>query len=205
MPLAGWLCERVGSRRVTVAALVAGERRRSFVASLAGGLGGLAAALFGFGAGFGAINVAANAQGLALERLYGRSILSSFHAAFSAGGACRRRPRRARGGAPAIEPRAHFGVARARRSCVVRSRGRPAAAAAGRRRRRPHADLRPPAARPARARRGGVLHAARRGSRGRLERRLPLGLARRDGGGGRARLHRLLARDGDEPHASATA
>ena len=38
------------------------------------------------GAGFGAINVSANAQGLALERLSGRSILSSFHAAFSAGG-----------------------------------------------------------------------------------------------------------------------
>jgi MFS family permease len=85
MPLAGWLCERIGSRGVTVVALLAGAGSL-FGASLADGLAGLAAALFGFGAGFGSINVAANAQGLALERLYRRPILSSFHAAFSSGG-----------------------------------------------------------------------------------------------------------------------
>src|SRR2546427_5729194 len=85
MPVAGWLCGRIGSGRVTVVALLGGATSL-FLASLAGGLGGLAAALFGFGAGFGAINVAANAQGLALERSYGRPILSSFHAAFSSGG-----------------------------------------------------------------------------------------------------------------------
>ena len=85
MPIAGRLCERIGSRPVTLAALLLGSGSL-FAASLATGLAGLAAALFGFGAGFGAINVAANAQGLALERLSGRSILSSFHAAFSAGG-----------------------------------------------------------------------------------------------------------------------
>jgi HAD superfamily hydrolase (TIGR01509 family) len=84
MPLAGWLSERIGSRRVTIAALLSAAASL-FLASLASGLGGLAVALFGFGAGFGAINVSANAQGLALERLYGRSILSSFHAAFSMG------------------------------------------------------------------------------------------------------------------------
>ena len=85
MPLAGRLCERIGSRVVTFIALLTGAASL-FLASLGGGLAGVAAALFGFGAGFGAINVAANAQGLALERLYGRSILSSFHAAFSGGG-----------------------------------------------------------------------------------------------------------------------
>jgi len=85
MPLAGWLGERIGSRLVIIAAL-AGGGASLFLASLAPGLGWLAAALLAFGAGFGAMNVAANAQGLALERLYGRSILSSFHAAFSAGG-----------------------------------------------------------------------------------------------------------------------
>jgi HAD superfamily hydrolase (TIGR01509 family) len=85
MPVAGRMSERVGSRRVTVVALLSGSA--SFVlASVATGLGGLAIALFAFGASFGTINVSANAQGLALERLYGRSILSSFHAAFSAGG-----------------------------------------------------------------------------------------------------------------------
>jgi HAD superfamily hydrolase (TIGR01509 family) len=85
MPLAGWLGERIGTRSVTVAALVVAGTSL-FLASLATGLPGVAAALLGFGAGFGAINVAANAQGVALERLYGRSILSSFHAAFSTGG-----------------------------------------------------------------------------------------------------------------------
>jgi len=85
MPLAGWLCERIGSRGVTVAALLSGSASL-FLVSLASGLDGLAAALFIFGASFGTINVSANAQGLALERLYGRSILSSFHAAFSVGG-----------------------------------------------------------------------------------------------------------------------
>jgi MFS family permease len=108
MPLAGWLCGRIGSRGVTVVALLGGAASL-FLASLAGGLVPLAGALFGFGAGFGAINVAANAQGLALERLYGRPILSSFHAAFSAGGL-------AGAGLGALAaglgagPRAHFGT-----------------------------------------------------------------------------------------------
>jgi HAD superfamily hydrolase (TIGR01509 family) len=85
MPLAGWLDERVGSGRIAVVAL-AGGGAALWLASLAGGLGSLAAAVALFGAGFGAVNVSANAQGLALERARGRSILSSFHAAFSAGG-----------------------------------------------------------------------------------------------------------------------
>ena len=85
MPLAGRLCEQIGSRRVTVGALVLASASL-FGASSAGGLPALGAALFGFGAGFGSVNVAANVQGIALERLYGRTILSSFHAAFSVGG-----------------------------------------------------------------------------------------------------------------------
>jgi HAD superfamily hydrolase (TIGR01509 family) len=109
MPLAGWLVPRVGSRRVTVAALIAGSASL-VLASFSGGLGGLAVALFGFGVGFGAMNVSANAQGLALERRYGRSIFSSFHAAFSAG-ALAGAGLGAIAAALAIEPRANFGVA----------------------------------------------------------------------------------------------
>ena len=85
MPTAGRLSERIGSRSVTLAALLAGGAALLLTA-VAGGLAGLGAALFLFGAGFGAVNVAANAQGIALERLSERSILSSFHAAFSFGG-----------------------------------------------------------------------------------------------------------------------
>jgi MFS family permease len=106
MPLAGRLCERIGSRGVVLPGLLLGAG--SLVAtSLATGLAGLALALAGFGAAFGAMNVAANAQGLALERLSGRSILSSFHAAFSAG-ALLGAGLAALAAAAGIEPRIHF-------------------------------------------------------------------------------------------------
>jgi Na+/melibiose symporter-like transporter len=108
MPLAGRLCERVGSDRVTVTALLV-ACACLFGASAAGGFVGVALGLLGFGAGFGSINVAANTQGIALERLYGRTILSSFHAAFSVGGMAG-----ASAGALAarigVSPRAHIGA-----------------------------------------------------------------------------------------------
>jgi MFS family permease len=106
MPLAGRLCERAGSRRVAIAALVAASGSLVF-ASLATNLAGVAVALFGFGAGFGSINVAANAQGIALERTYGRPILSSFHAAFSLGGLAGAGTGALAAGA-SIAPRVHF-------------------------------------------------------------------------------------------------
>jgi hypothetical protein len=108
MPVAGRLCERVGSRSVTLAALVVGSGSL-LATSFAGGLAGLAAALFGFGAGFGGMNVSVNAQGIALERLAGRSILSSFHAAFSAGGLVGAGLGALAAGA-ALEPRRHFAI-----------------------------------------------------------------------------------------------
>ena len=108
MPIAGRLCERVGSRSVTLAALLLGSGSL-LATSLAGGLAGLAAALFGVGAGFGAMNVSVNAQGLVLERLSGRPILSSFHAAFSAGGLAGAGLGALAAGA-GLEPRRHFAV-----------------------------------------------------------------------------------------------
>lgn len=106
MPLAGWLDERAGGGRIAVGALLVGGVAL-WLASLASGLGGLAAALALFGAAFGAVNVSANAQGLAVERGYGRSVLSSFHAAFSAGGLAGAGV----GGlaaAAGVDPRTHF-------------------------------------------------------------------------------------------------
>jgi predicted MFS family arabinose efflux permease len=108
MPLAGALCERIGSRPVVVAALLTAAGSL-FLAGIAGGLLGLSASLFAFGAGFGGTNVAVNAQGLALERAYGRSILSSFHAGFSTGGLVGAGTG-ALVAAAAIGPGAHFGV-----------------------------------------------------------------------------------------------
>jgi HAD superfamily hydrolase (TIGR01509 family) len=84
MPASGWLSERLGSGRVTVGALLALGGSLVLV-SFAESLYEVTAVLLVFGAGFGGVNVAANAQGIALEQRYGRSILSSFHAAFSAG------------------------------------------------------------------------------------------------------------------------
>jgi fucose permease len=46
----------------------------------------LAAGLFAFGASHGTLNVAMNANALELQRAYGRTIISSFHAVYSVGG-----------------------------------------------------------------------------------------------------------------------
>jgi MFS family permease len=112
MPIAGRLCDRIGSRAVLVVALL-GTCTALLLTSFATGLPTLAAALFAFGAGFGSTNVSVNAQGLALERTRTRRILSSFHAAFSAGGLAGA----GLGGlvaAAAIGPQVHFAVV-----CVV--------------------------------------------------------------------------------------
>ena len=118
MPLAGWLDERVGSARIALVALLGGGSSL-WLAGVAGSLGALAL----FGAGFGAVNVAGNAQGIALERAYGRSILSSFHAAFSAGGLIGA----AAGGLAAargVEPPAHFAAVAVTLALVAFGAGR---------------------------------------------------------------------------------
>jgi hypothetical protein len=108
MPLAGRAAERIGSRAVTLGSLLAASGSL-LAAALSGGLPGLAASLFVFGAGFGGMNVGVNAQGLALERRYERSILSSFHAAFSGGGLAGAGLGALVAGA-GVEPSVHFGV-----------------------------------------------------------------------------------------------
>jgi len=122
MPLAGWLDQRVGSARIALVALLGGGSSL-WLAGLAGSLGALVGALALFGAGFGAVNVAGNAQGIALERAYGRSILSSFHAAFSAGGLIGA----AAGGLAAargVEPPAHFAAVAVTLALVAFGAGR---------------------------------------------------------------------------------
>ena len=122
MPLAGWLDERVGSARIALVALLGGGSSL-WLAGVAGSLGALVGALALFGAGFGAVNVAGNAQGIALERTYARSILSSFHAAFSAGGLIGA----AAGGLAAargVEPPAHFAAVAVTLALVAFGAGR---------------------------------------------------------------------------------
>jgi predicted MFS family arabinose efflux permease len=85
MPFTGALLARWGSDRVTLGAsalfcgLVALPVR-------APSLGLLALSLLAFGAANGAMDVAMNAHGVAIERRLGRPILSSLHALFSIGG-----------------------------------------------------------------------------------------------------------------------
>ncbi len=85
MNLAGYLSARFGSRSVTVIASLCLSVTLPLL-SLAPNLLVLIASLFLFGAAFGSVNVAMNTQGVAVERRYGRSIFSSFHACYSVGG-----------------------------------------------------------------------------------------------------------------------
>lgn len=85
MPIAGSLVARVGSKPVVIFSSLV------YCASLplpafAPNLLGLTLCLFWIGAANGALDVAMNTQGVAIERAYGRPVFSSFHAAFSFGG-----------------------------------------------------------------------------------------------------------------------
>ena len=85
MPLTGWAIHHVGSRAMTIAATVLFCLSLPLLA-LASSPDWLAAALFIYGATAGAMDVAMNAQGVALEHQYGCPIMSGFHALFSVGG-----------------------------------------------------------------------------------------------------------------------
>ena len=85
MPLAGRLCERLGSRRVVVAGVLL------TALSLPGpGLATstltLGLALAAYGAASGLVDVAMNVQAVAVVRRAGRPIMPWFHAAYSLGG-----------------------------------------------------------------------------------------------------------------------
>jgi MFS family permease len=85
LSLSGWLIARFSSRRITSLATLA------FCAILplpilAPNLPLLLLALALFGLSNGAMDVAMNAQGVVVEKHYGRPIMSSFHGLFSLGG-----------------------------------------------------------------------------------------------------------------------
>jgi MFS family permease len=111
LPATGWLVPRVGSRSVVARGLPV-FALLLVPPAFASGLATLTATLLAFGAAAGALDVAMNAHGLAVERRYGRPILSSFHAAWSFGGL-------AGAGAGsiaawlALEPSVHFAIAAA--------------------------------------------------------------------------------------------
>src|SRR5215211_6809967 len=85
MPATGWLVARVGSRPVVgvTGLLLSGSL---ILPALAPNLALLVVSLVMLGASNGAMDVSMNAQAVAVEKGYGRPIMSSFHAAFSLGG-----------------------------------------------------------------------------------------------------------------------
>ena len=84
MPQTGALAARYGTRRVTVLAGVL-MMLALLLPFFAPNLWTLFAALMVLGAGNGVMDVAMNAQGVAVERTLARPVMSSFHAAYSLG------------------------------------------------------------------------------------------------------------------------
>lgn len=85
MPLTGWLSARWGSKPVIVAS---GFGLALLLPALAtaGDARTLAAALLGFGASLGTLDVAMNIHAVEVERRAGAPLMSGFHALFSVGG-----------------------------------------------------------------------------------------------------------------------
>ena len=85
MQLTGALCTRLGPGLISALAGVA-LSVAAVLPGLSTSVPSLCAALLVFGAGTGAVNVAANSLGVQVEARAGRPLLSGLHAAFSAGG-----------------------------------------------------------------------------------------------------------------------
>lgn len=85
MPLSGWLIGHIGSRRIVAVSTVAFCLALPLPV-LAPSPVALVAALVLFGVCNGGMDVAMNAQAVAVETAYGKPIMSSFHGLFSVGG-----------------------------------------------------------------------------------------------------------------------
>lgn len=85
MPFAGRVVHRIGGRRATLL-LISGWAASLTLIALMPSLPTLAAAMFVAGAFAGTADMAMNAEGIAVERDLGRSIMSSLHGMWSIGG-----------------------------------------------------------------------------------------------------------------------
>ena len=85
LPLSGWLISRFGSRQLLIAAAIFFPLTLIFLAFAASTLQ-LVIALFFFGLWANLINIAMNTQAVGVEKLYGRSIMASFHGLWSLAG-----------------------------------------------------------------------------------------------------------------------
>ena len=84
LPLAGWLAGRFGSRPPAALGLLLAAGALA-AAAFAPGKAALVATAAVLGAGFGIVDIAANAHGVGLERRLGRHVLSALHGMWSVG------------------------------------------------------------------------------------------------------------------------
>ncbi|OAV72994.1 Inner membrane protein ybjJ [Bacteroidales bacterium Barb6] len=82
IPLAGWLVSKSGSR-IMVQVSILGYALSLFSIGLAQNVYALGSCLFGFGVFWNLCDISLNTQGIGIERLYGRTIMASFHGGWS--------------------------------------------------------------------------------------------------------------------------
>ncbi|MBD0368071.1 MAG: MFS transporter [Flavisolibacter sp.] len=85
LALSGWLIDKWGSKRVVITALLL-YSVVLFSIGLASSVFGLVIILFFFGMLGNTVNIAVNTQAVGVEKLYGRSIMASFHGLWSLAG-----------------------------------------------------------------------------------------------------------------------
>lgn len=85
MPVSGVLMSKMGSRKVVAIGILVTALTLPVLVIIPS-YAGMAIALFVFGAGIGAVDVAMNSHGVQVQNLYGRPIMSSLHGLFSVGG-----------------------------------------------------------------------------------------------------------------------
>ena len=82
IPLAGYLVSRLGSR-IMVQVSIMGYALSLFAIGLASNIYLLGLCLFCFGTFWNLCDISLNTQGIGIERLYGRTIMASFHGGWS--------------------------------------------------------------------------------------------------------------------------
>lgn len=88
LPMSGWVAAKVGARGsvlIGIVSMVFGVVGLGIGTDLLGSRWVVSAALFAFGFGVGIWDVGMNLEGASVERLWGRSVMPHFHAAFSGG------------------------------------------------------------------------------------------------------------------------
>ena len=85
LPLSGWLVSRYGSRKMVIAGALAYPLILLLLA-ISNSIVQITGALFLFGLFANLVNIAMNTQAVGVEKLYGRSIMASFHGLWSLAG-----------------------------------------------------------------------------------------------------------------------